>query len=291
MSQPLTFPAREIGTHAIIQRGAPCALGLALSLFLANAMAQPGEAGKTIVPEPTGLPAASTAAAPLPAFTLFTQWIDRVMSTQDLGVTSEPVSLQEFTVVPGSATGSFEPAPVILGQPDFPLLGQAAAQASQQWNAGLNYQGVSISYIVLDASGRKHEIRPVSKGLAAGERFRIRYTTSFDAVTSMDSITGEDPWYGQRAGQVWPKAGMSVQSAAGQTIDLPLGARHYFVMRGTPSERYVLTIRHPKAKDQLRSNQPAYRQDGTQASQYLQLIPAGSHPAIEQLLMVRSTSR
>jgi len=289
MPQSLTTHAHRI--HSRARLGVRGLVGVAATVAVAAAMARPSGTSKTVMAEPTGVPAAPMAAAHPPAFVVFTQWIDRVLQAPEPDVAVPPVTLQEFTVAPGPATGAYEPAPVILGQPDFPLLGQAAAQAAQQWNPGLNYQGVSLSYVVLDMKGQKKTIRSVSQGLAAGERFKIRYTASFDAVASIDSITGDNPWYGQRAGQVWPKAGMSIQSSAGETVELPMGAGNYFVMRNTPSERHVLKIRHPNARDQQRSNQPAYRQDGTQASQYLQLVPAGSHPAIEQLVMVRGASR
>lgn len=252
---------------------------------------------KTVVPEPTGVPVqgANQSNAQTPSvFFVFNQWLDNITPPAPTPWVETPVTLQEWVALPTVvATPSnapvpfFEPAPVILGQPDLPLLGQAAAQAAQQWNTGLNYQGATVSFIVLDARGKNRTLSPVARAPAVGERFKIRYTASFDSVASIDKLVGPSPWQLQKAGQAWPQPGSSVQAAAGETVELPLNANAYFVMTDKNSERFVLNIRHPRAKDKARSNQPLYRQDGARASQYLQLIPQGTHPALEQLISPR----
>jgi hypothetical protein len=265
-------------------------LALAAAVLLplgAAAQAQKAPENKSVVVEATQTPiSAAVAAATASPFVIFGQWLQQVVVPAPAPQLSVPVLVQPFVVAP-APVGNFEAPAVILGQPELPLLGQAAAQASQQWTTGLNYQGLTLSYVVLDGAGRKREIRPVDKGLAPGERFKLRYTTSFDAVTAIDQVVGE-PWAAQNFGQVWPQAGSSVASRAGETVELPLEPGAFFQFDGNPNVRYVLNVRHPKAKDSARSNQPAYRQDGARASQYLQLVPANSYPAIGQVIAARA---
>jgi hypothetical protein len=86
----------------------------------------------------------------------------------------------------GMAAVRFEPMPVILGTPELPLMGSGARQASTAWTDGLNYQGLHVSYVLLDAKGRQTGLWPLSKPLPAGQRFRIRITPSFDGVAGID---------------------------------------------------------------------------------------------------------
>jgi hypothetical protein len=256
----------------------PAALSTLLLLVSQGALAQGQADGKTAVPEPAGIPV--QAAQPFVPFNLWVTHIQPPAPAPVATLTQEPMQRVSPAGTP------FEAMPVIAGQPDLPLLGEAAAQAAQQWNAGLNYQGLTMSYIVFDAKGAKRELRTIDKGLAAGERFRIRYTATYESVAALDYVLGSSPWAASRAGQAWPQAGMSVQARAGETVELPLNPNAYFRL-GSPNERLVLTVRHPQAKDAARSNQPAYRQDGATGSQYLQLLPPGSYPAIEQLISTR----
>lgn len=260
------------------------ALALACALCT-NAVAQT-QRPKTVVPEPTGVVQSGAAASGGNVFIVFGQWLDSLSAPTFATQVTEPIAPVSFAVVGNAPATSFEPAPLILGQPDLPLVGQAAAQAATQWNTGLNYQGLRMSYVVVDSTGKRLETRPVARGVGAGERFKIRYTTSFPSVASIDLVTGE-VWRGQRIGQAWPQAGMSVQSSAGETVELPVGGG-YFVMGNNPNERYVLTVRHPDAKGPARSEQPVYRQDGARSSSYLQLLPSGKLPAVEQVLSARS---
>ena len=293
----MTSHTRPLFSHhmaAVAAVAAVCATLLGTG-FVASAHAQ-SAAGKTVVVEPTHQPPAIPTAVAQPEanasapFVVFTQWVQHTV-TQAPTVWAAPAAVQPFQPTVAGFAAPFEAAPVILGQPDLPLLGQAAARAAQQWNSGLNYQGANISYVVLSANGRSLDVRPISKGLVAGERFKIRYTTTFDAVASLDRVVGDSPWTGSRVGQAWPQAGMAIQSAPGETVELPLEAGSFFSFDGNPNERLVLSLRHPNAKGAARSNQPAYRQDGARGSQYLQLVPANTFPALEQVIAPRGLTR
>jgi hypothetical protein len=138
-----------------------------------------------------------------------------------------------------------------------------------------------VKVVVVDASGRR-QVRPLNAPLQPGERFKLRVTPSFEAVASLDRVVGET-WSLQRAGQVYPQAGMSVAMNPGETVDLPMAANEYFVLNG-PAEKLVLSVRHPRAVSGGASEQPAYRDDGARGSNYLQLVTAGRFPAFEQQL-------
>ncbi len=245
--------------------------------------------GKTVVVEPTGIaPSTTTQTSGTNVFVVFEQWIEGLRSpvvVTGLSVVPAPVMFERISDL---NVATFEAMPVILGQPELPLLGQAATEAIGKWNSGFNYQGLQMNYLVVDKSGTRQEVRPISKGLVAGERCKIRYTASFEAVASIDRVVGEI-WKSQRVGQAWPQAGMSIASQPGETVELPVGGG-YFVMTASPVERYVLSIRHPAAKGLARSDQPIYRQDGVLSSSYLQLVPSGKFPALEQLITVRNNN-
>lgn len=55
-------------------------------------------------------------------------------------------------------------------------------------------------------------------------------------------------------------------------------------MNRPANERLVVSVRHPRALDAARSDQPTYRQDSNKGSSYLQLIAQGKFPAVEQLV-------
>lgn len=267
-------------------RSCPTTLALSLVLACSGALAQQPSKDKTVALEATGQPATF---APAP-FVAFGQWVEQIAQPWPSLHVESTLSTTPFLVSTPVQSTPYQPHPVIIGQPELPLLGQAAAQAAQQWNVGLNYQGLQVSYLVVDARGKTREIRAVSKGLMPGERFRIRYTASFQALAVINKATGA-AWAWQKAGTAWPQGGSAVQSAPGETVELPLETGNYFVMSANANERFILQVRHPGAKDQGRSDQPNYRQDGARSSHYLQLISASTFPYFEQALVGAVTSR
>lgn len=220
------------------------------------------------------------AVEPVPAFN---QWITTVIVV----VPETPVAnVQAVSIAPPAAAAAgtdYQPRPVIVGLPELPLVGAGAAQAARTWGPELNYQGVFMRQVVLDARGAKREVRPMAAHPKPGERFKIRVTATFDAVADVDLVAGGD-WGLRRLDQFYPKKGLSVQIKAGETIELPVGPNEYFVATRPNSERIVVSVRHPQALGDARSTQPAYRQDGRQGSSYLQLVPKGSYPVVEQLI-------
>ena len=226
--------------------------------------------------------AKSVVAESVPAFTAFNQWISTVVIVQ-----SEPapgtIDNVPLALTSTATDVTYQPLPVILGLPELPLLGNGATQAARKWNPTLNYQGLYMQQVVLNAAGTKRTLRPMNTPVRHGDRFKIRITPTFDAVAEVDQVLG-DAWYGKRTGQVYPQVGMSVQIKAGETVDLPLESNKYFLMNRPANERLVVSVRHPRALNGTRSSQPAYRQDANNGSSYLQLVPPGKFAAIEQLV-------
>lgn len=244
---------------------------VAAALLCAVALGAAAQADKSIVPEA------------VPAFPTFNLWFGSLAAAEPeppvVTVMAIPITVQ------GAATQtSYQPQPVIMGQPDFMLIGAGANQAvSKGWGSAWNLQGVQMRLVVLDARGVKRELRSMAGPLRTGDRFKIRMTSTFDAVAQVDQVSG-DLWYGKRTGQVYPQPGSSVMMKAGETVDLPLGSNEFFLMQRSAQDRLVLSVRHPKAVGDARSNQPAYRQDSKSGSGYIQMVTRGAYPAIEQLV-------
>ncbi len=221
-------------------------------------------------------------AEPVQAFPAFQQWVTTLV-VAPVAPTFNTGQNVPLTLASTVAATPYQPSPVILGLPELPLLGSGAAQAARSWSPTLNYQGVHMHQVLFNASGAPQELRPMGSPLQEGQRFKIRITPTFDAVAEVDQVVG-DVWYGQRADQLYPQAGMSVQIRAGETVDLPIEPNGYFLMNRPANERFVVSVRHPGGVDSRRNDQPVYRQDSTNGSSYLQLVPGGKFPAIEQLV-------
>lgn len=219
----------------------------------------------------------------VPAFPAFQQWV----TTYVIVLPEAPVARVEPVLVapwPTSPAGvDYRPLPVILAQPELPLVGSGMGQVSKAWSGSFNYQGVHMRQVVLDSRGQQRDVRAMAYKPKAGERFKIRVTATFDAVADVDLVTGS-PWELRRVGQFYPQKGMSVQLKAGETVDLPLAPNEFFVMKPPADERMVVSVRHAQAIGDARSDQPAYRQDGRNGSSYLQLVPRGRYPVVEQLV-------
>jgi hypothetical protein len=224
----------------------------------------------------------SVVAEPVAAFPAFNQWVSTVITLQP---DEAPASVANVPLSSAAAIArtSFQPLPVIMGIPELPLLRGRTEPTNGRWQPTFNYQGVHMQQVVLPANGGRHELRPMGTPLRVGERFKIRITPTFEAVAEVDQIIG-DTWYGQRTGQVYPQLGMSVLIKAGQSVDLPIEANGYFLMNRPANERLLIEVRDSRAIGELRSDQPAYRQDAAHGSSYLQLMERGRFVAIEQLL-------
>jgi hypothetical protein len=235
--------------------------------------AQPVGEGKTVVAEPVAV---------------FNQWVGQQIVTvpEVTAIAGTPPQVFSWTTSDNLTRTAFQTRPLIVGRPDLPLVGDSALRASRPWNAQLNYQGVHVSLLVLDASGGSRQVRPINAALQPGERFKLRVVASFDSLLSVDRLLG-GAWSAERVGQFYPSAGMSVQLAAGQTADLPLGPNEYFVAPLQAQDRMLLTVRHPQAVGTGASDQPVYRQDSGGGSSYLQLVPPGKFAVVEQIVQSR----
>jgi hypothetical protein len=221
-----------------------------------------------------------------PAVLAFERWL-RVLEVVPVSAPPAPAVVAVSPPArPAPAAAPYEPWPVILGEPELPLVGAARTGGSSgaaAWPASLNYQGVHVAYLMLDRSGDGVEQRPLSVAPRAGERFKLRVTPTFDAQVRVGTVTGQG-WALQRGGAFYPAQGGPVRVAAARTVDLPVERHHYFVVGDTGAPRLLLQVQHERADESNRSRQPAYRRDQLSGTSYLQLVPAGARPAIEQLI-------
>lgn len=222
-----------------------------------------------------------------PAFETFDKWAGAAVVT----VPVPPQHGRAEAVSPALRGGApaipFEPMPVVLGLPSLPLLGPGARGAAQGWGEGLNYQGLHAALLLVDAKTGRAAPAPLSTRLKRGQRFRVQLTATFDGIAAIDQVLGP-AWQGQRTGQVFPAPGQMVEFKAQQTVTLPLQPGQFFMLGNRPAgERLVVVARHAKAGSaETRSDQPAYRQENSAGSSYLQLVPKGRYPAIEQVLVM-----
>ena len=280
MKTPLEM-AVPMGTHRGLRsalrarstsgRGAMPWVAAALTAALALGAAAPSMAQS-----------ASADAGPAPAGMVFERWLRvlEVVPVAPAGPAVVAVSPSVQVVVP---TAPYEPWPVILGEPELPLVGAGSAARPQAWSADLNYQGMHAAYLVRDRVSGRLEQRPLSSAPRPGDRFKIRLTTTFNAQVRVDTVFGQG-WSLQRGGTLYPASGAPVLARAAQAIDLPVERDHYFVVGEGGAPRMLLSVRHEEADDSRRTRQPAYRRDQLNGTSYLQLAPTGTRPAIEQLI-------
>lgn len=229
-------------------------------------------------------PQKSLAIEAVAPFPVFERWVTTVIVVP---VEEAPPTQAVPWAAPAVAGTPFQPRPVILGLPDLPLMGAGVTQAASSWGSSLNYQGVQMRLVVINPANGKRELRSLSTGVRQGERFKLRILSSFDGVADVDQIVG-DGWALQRANRAYPGKDQSVQIKASQTLDIPVQPNEYFTFNGDRvNDRVVLSVRHAKAAGAAGSNQPVYRQEGRIASNYLQLVPRGQYPLIEQLITMR----
>ena len=186
----------------------------------------------------------------------------------------------------GAVPRAFEVRPVILGKPDLPLMGDAARQANTQWSSTLNYQGLYARLLLLEAKSGALTPASLAVPLKPGQRFRIQLLSTFDAAVSVDQLVGQ-AWTSQHTGQVYPPPGSTVAMKARMPAQLPAAEGDFFVVDGrTPGERLLLRVRPAQAEGGTPSSQPVYRMDQADRSAFLQLVPRGTQPVIEQILQV-----
>lgn len=202
--------------------------------------------------------------------------------------------------MPYNQAPSFSPAPLIMGQPDIPLLTQPGGfDPNKPWDSKANYQGVAVSAVMLDAQNRVIETRSLAGAFRSGERFKLRLVSTSDAIVSLDALRAAPGSIGPNGvlmmaptwgGQLYPaRADQVVQIKPGDVVHIPLGANEYFTFDNkTGTELLSLNVRHPQAGNQQQMNrQPVYRQDAPAMTTYSQLAQEGSFLALTQVLALQ----
>lgn len=213
-----------------------------------------------------------------------------------------PFNPQPGQQIPFSQAPNFSPAPLILGQPDVPFATrQTAFDPNKPWDGKANYQGVTVSAMMLDGQNHVTGTRSLAAAFRTGERFKLRLISTFDAIVSLDALRAQpgtvssEGMFSQPpawAGQLYPaRADHVVRIKAGEVVMLPLGASEYFTFEGnTGLELLALNVRHPQAANHQLNRQPVYRQDTPDATAYSQLAQDGAYTGLSQILVLRHGS-
>jgi hypothetical protein len=201
--------------------------------------------------------------------------------------------------VPYTQAPSYSPALVIMGIPDIGLSAATGGiDPASEWDSHFNYQGVTISALILDAQMRVLETRSLASPLRGGERFKLRVLSTDDALVSLDALQTAPDSVGSNGvlnaapnynGQMYPaSAGQVVQVKGGDVVLLPMGDNEYFTFdEKAGTNLLALHVRHPLAKPASINLQPLYRQDSALTSTYSQLTRRGSYLALTQLIALQ----
>lgn len=183
----------------------------------------------------------------------------------------------------------YSTAPIVLGQPDMPMLGNAKFDPNQPWSSSYNYQGMQVAVVMLNQANQPVEVRPLNAPFRSGERFKLRIISSFEGTGSIDAYKGVAPGSQGWVGQLYPaRTDQVVSFKANEVVYLPLGNNEYFTFDGAAGvERMVINLRHPQAYGAQANSQPIYRQDSAQGSNYLQMVAPGTYPAMSQTVLLQ----
>lgn len=178
--------------------------------------------------------------------------------------------------------GFFEPAPVILGVPEYPI----KEKIDNKFNSPYLHQAIVLKLIVLQADGRTPTIQNLSYAIKPTDRFKIRLTSMFDAWVSINQIlpVPNNSWIFKNNGQVFPQLGSAILLKKDFVIDLPSEPADYFQLEDQLNEKIVLRVRHEQSKKDSVNQQPIYRRDYDDLSAYVQLVPPGKFPIFEQVI-------
>ena len=281
----------------------------AMLLCVGGAQAQTPEAAPPASQDKFALAAVVGAvSAGVSVFQAISSWFDaRNAGAPPLPGTGPSTALGPAGVLPAPAgfaarSPSYNPAPLILGQPDIALrAAPGGVAASKAWDDKANYQGASVAAIMLDAHNGVLEIRSLARPFRIGERFKLRLQSTSDATLTVDqlnAVTGSNDAAGvlrtapSWVRQLYPaRADQVVQINAGDTVYLPLGSNEYFTFDGRHGTQLLalnLRARQAQAGVSLQpSLQPVYRQDAPGVTTYTQLALPGSALAMTQILALQ----
>ena len=216
------------------------------------------------------------------AFGCFSDWLGH-----KLAANHDEQALQ--ALMARSVNGAIVPLGAYLTSKDSihaaasPNIGQGAPKTPIRVDGeGENYQGINVALVSVDAGGRPTDFRSLPDRLRAGERFKLRVTSTFDAVVVLDKISPE----GLRS-QIYPaKTGLAAVIPAGMEILLPLGQKEYLLHTGTHSgERFAFTIRDPRSLEAgLAATMPVFRKDDRFGSNFIQEMQPNRYPVIAEAI-------
>ena len=173
------------------------------------------------------------------------------------------------TVVAARGAGA-EAAPIVVGDPDKPLVADGKKE---------NYQGVHVALMVAEDGGRSFSFRPVNQGFRTDERFKLRVLSTFGGELTIENINPR----GERK-QVFPSRSDQVVTLLPATETLiPMDPAQFFEFTGaTGREQLVVNLVDARAVGPAASRNKIFRQDTKYGSNFLQEVADGSYPSIQQ---------
>ncbi len=169
-----------------------------------------------------------------------------------------------------AVAGAAQPAPIVVGNPDKPLVADGKKE---------NYQGVHVALMMSEDGGRRFAFRPVNEGFRTGERFKLRVVSTFGGELSIENINPR----GERRQVFPPRADQVVALLPATETLIPMDPNQFFEFTGsTGREQLVINVADPRAVGAAASRSKIFRQDTKFGSNFLQEATGGTYPSIQQ---------
>jgi hypothetical protein len=144
------------------------------------------------------------------------------------------------------------------------------------------YQGVFVSFVMLDAQGNAIEVRKISDSFKSGEKFKLRLISTFNAIVNVDSLEANKQFQ-----RIYPEdEKMSVFVKAGQEVFLPLGSDEFEFDQTTGMENLVLTARDPRITDESQLPGKINRRETKDGSFYVLDLAQQQLPSLTQIIQI-----
>lgn len=175
-----------------------------------------------------------------------------------------------------SFTGSL--ATALMGSVNKVVVGDPSSPLSFSEDGTPNYQGVLITVMVYDRSGKFISERPVNADFYTGEKIKIKVQPTFTGLIEIDNINP----YGERR-RIYPESSYSIQVQASVEATIPPREDQFFEFANTKGvEQLIVNIHDPRASGDAMAKSEIYRQDLASGSYYIQSVAASTYPAISQ---------
>ncbi len=144
------------------------------------------------------------------------------------------------------------------------------------------YQGVFVSFVMLDKEGKAIEVRKLSDSFKSGERFKLRLISTYKAIVNIDSLETSKQFQ-----RIYPEdEKLAVFVKAGQEVFLPLGNDEFEFDLNTGLENLVLTARDPRVTDESQLPGKINRRETKDGSFYVLDMAQQQLPSLTQIIQI-----